>query len=303
MSLTGIPLIVVAVLGTGAIAAVTVLLWSRFGRWRPLSRAAGILLTETLVVVTIGLVVNRADMFYPSWAALEGRTGTTAVAATRRAGRLDGLVRGAAAATLSWRPADAAGWRLAGTARVVFPAGYRQRPSVAYPAVVSLVDSQAEAAAAVRVARRVAAVGVVAVPSARTTAAALATLPTDLAADVRVNARGWAVLTTLQQAALAARLVRPGGSYGALVVVGATALPRADRPGDVSLAIVRPGRPHHAVPADRGTAMLTASGPAAWSTAENWAAVHTSPPLAAPLQLPAAGGTVPAGPGGKAGRR
>jgi hypothetical protein len=183
----------------------------------------------------------------------------------------------------------------------VFPAGYRRRSSVAYPTVVSLVDSQSQAAAAVRVARRVAAVGVVAVPTAGTSAAALATLPADLAADVRVNARGWAVLATVRQAALAARLFRPGAPYGALVVVGATSLPRADHP-PVPVAVVRPGHPGP-VRADRGTGVLTASGAAAWATAENWAATHTSPPLAAPLQLPEAGRPVLAAPSREASRR
>ena len=305
MSLTGVPLIGVAVLATAVTATATVLLWSRFGRWRFLSRTGGILLTETLAIAAIGLVVNRVDMFYPSWAALEGRTGTTAVAVARRAGRLDGLVRGSAAATVPWRPAGAAAWRLAGTPRVVFPAGYRQRPSIAYPAVVSLVDNQAEAAAVLRAARRVQAVGVVAVPTAGTTAAALATLPADLARDVRMNARGWAVTATSRQAALGVRLARPGSPYGALVVVGATA-PRP--PAGVPFAVVRPGRLHAAHTAARTaahtaahTAVLTASGPAAWAVAENWAAARTSPPLSAPLQLPRAGGPVLAGV--KAGRR
>jgi hypothetical protein len=299
MRLTGAPLILVAVLVTAVAGAATVVLWSRFGRWRLLSRTAGVLLTETLVVLTAGLVVNRADLFYPSWAALEGHTGTTAVAAPRRAGRLDGLVRGTAAVTVPWRPADIASWRLAGTPRVVFPAGYRRRSSVAYPTVASLVDSQTQAAAAVRVARRVAAVGVVAVPTAGTTAAALATLPTDLAADVRVNARGWAVLTTSRQAALGGRLVRSGPPYGALVVIGA-ATPQRQAGADV--AVVRPGRPHRAASTGHGIAVLTASGASAWAVAENWAAVHTGPPLSAPLELPPAGGAVLAG-AGKAGRR
>jgi hypothetical protein len=301
MSLTGVPLIGVAVLATAVTATATVLLWSRFGRWRFLSRTGGILLTETLAIAAIGLVVNRIDMFYPSWAALEGRTGTTAVAVARPAGRLDGLVRGSAAVTVPWRPAGAAAWRLAGTPHVVFPAGYRQRPSIAYPAVVSLVDNQAEAAAVLRAARRVPAVGVVAVSTARTTAAALATLSADLAGDVRMNARGWAVTATSRQAALGVRLARRDSPYGALVVVGATAL---RPPPGVSFAVVRPGRPHAARTAARTaahTAVLTASGPAAWAVAENWAVGRTSPPLSAPLQLPRAGPPVLAGV--KVGRR
>ena len=303
MSLTGVPLIVVAILVTAAAGAATVLLWYWFGRWRLLGRTAGILLTETLVVITTGLVVNRADLFYPSWAALKGRTGTTVVTAPRKAGRLDRLVLGATAATVPWRPADAAAWQLAGSPRVVFPTGYRLKRSVAYPAVVSLVDNPAEAAAVVQVARRVGAVGVVAVPTRGTTAAALTTLPAELAADVRVNTRGWAVTATAGQAALAARLFRFGQPYGALAVIGATALPPGYRLGvDVSLAAVRPGRPQRPAPTDRGTAVLTSSGAAAWAVAENWAADHTSPPLAAPLQLPSAGVTVLAG-GGRTGRR
>jgi hypothetical protein len=295
VSLTGVPLILVAILATAVTAAATVLLWFRFGRGRLLTRTTGILLTETLAIAAIGLIVNRADMFYPSWAALEGRTGTTAVAVARRAGRLDGLVPGTTAATVPWRPADAATWRLADTPRVVFPAGYRQRPAIAYPAVVSLVDNQSQAAAALRAARRLPAVGVVAVPTTGTTAAALATLPADLAGDVRVNARGWAVTVTPRLAALGARLVRAGSPYGALVVTGATAL---HPPAGASFAVVRAGHPHVA-----GAAVLTASGPAAWAVTEKWAATHTSPPLAAALQLPPAGRPALAGAGGKAGPR
>jgi hypothetical protein len=287
MSLTGVPLIILVVLATAAAGAGTVLLWSRYGRWRMLSRTAGILLTETLVAASVGLVSNRVEMFYPSWAALEGRTGTTVVAATQPAGRLDGLVHGAAAAVLPWHPAGAAAWRLAGPPRVVLPAGYRNRPSVTYPTVVSLVDTAVEAAAAVRAARGVAAVGLVAVPTAGTAAAALATLPAQLAAAVRVNGRGWAVEATARQARLAAQLVQSApGVFGALAVVGAAGVARQDRPAGVAVAVV-PAR----------------SARAAWLRAETWAAGHTTPPLAAPLRLPQAHGPVLAGADGRARRR
>jgi hypothetical protein len=287
MSLTGVPLIIVAVLATAAAGAGTVLLWSRYGRWRMFSRTIGILLTETLVAATVGLVSNRVEMFYPSWAALEGRTGTTVVPATQPAGRLDGLVHGAAAAVLPWHPAGAAAWRLAGAPRVVLPADYRNRPSVTYPAMVSLVDTGVEAAAAVRAARGVAAVGLVAVPTAGTAAAALATLPAQLTAAVRVNGRGWAVEATARQAGLAAQLVRSApGTFGALAVVGAAALARQDRPAGLALAVLPAGPVQ-----------------AAWLRAAKWAAGHTTPALAAPLRLPQAHSPVLAGADGRVRRR
>ena len=292
MSLTGVPLIIVAVLATIATGAATGWLWSRYGRWRLPIRTAGILLVETLAVFTVGLVVNRVEQFYPSWQVLEGDTGTAVVTAARHAGRIDGRVHGHAAAALTWRPASVSAWRLAAAPTVVVPQGYLDRKSVTFPAVLSLVDAGPDGAEAVRAAKRVAAVSVVVAPSARTTAAALATLPASLDQDVRATTHGWAVVATMRQAALAVRLIRSAPArFGALVLVGgsATVRPPNDRPGgEVAVAVVRPA-PGHGIKAaalPAGTAALTGAGASAWTAASAWAAGQCSPPLAAPVQLP-----------------
>jgi hypothetical protein len=292
MSLTGVPLIVVAVLVTALTVAATWWLWSRYGRWRLVSRVVGVLLAETLTVFTVGLVVNRVEQFYPSWQALAGNTGTTVVAAAGHAGRIDGMVHGHGAAALPWRPASLSAWRLVATPVVVVPSGYLARRSVTFPAVLSLVDAGRDGAAAVRAAKRVATVSVVVAPSAGTTAAALATLPASLDEDVRTMTHGWAIVATARQAALAVRLIRSTPSrFGALVLVegSATARPPHDRPGgEVAVAVVRPA-PRHGIKAPGvppGTAALTGSGSRAWTTAVEWAAGECPPPLAAPVQLP-----------------
>jgi hypothetical protein len=238
MSLTGVRLILLAALVTAAIVAATVLLWSRYGRWRLLSRTAGVLLTEAMVVLTIGLVVNRHEQFYPSWQALSGDTGTTVVAAARQAGRLDVELHGTAAETVPWQPSDVATWRLAAPPTVVVPADYLARPSVSYPVVLSLGDPG----------RNLADVSVAAVPTAATTAAALATLPAELSRDLRVTTQGWALVASAKQAAFARQLMAAApGRFRALIVV------RGD-----------------------------------WAGATARAVAQTSQPLAAPLRLPSA---------------
>jgi hypothetical protein len=267
MSLTGVPLILLAVLVTAGVSAATVLLWSRFGRWRLLSRSAGILLTEALVLLSAGLVANRAEQFYPSWQALAGDTGTAVTTARPITGRLDEQFRGRAAA-VPWRPAGAAGWRLAGTPTLVVPAGYGDGRMLTYPVVLSLVDGSDRAAVSAAL-DTAGAVSVVASPTARTTTLSLASLPAALPRDVRVTAGGWAVVATMRQAPFAARLIRAEPElFVALAVVAdpaSPALPAAARPGgQVAVAVLR-----------------TADAASAWAQGQ------TSPPLAAPRQLPA----------------
>jgi hypothetical protein len=255
MSLTGVPLILLALLATAAAGAGTVLLWHRSGAFRLPVRTLGLLMSEALAVLSIGLVVNRLEQFYPSWEALAGRTGTTAAAADREAGRLDTNLRGSAAATVSWRPDGLAGWRLAVPPSVVVPAGYVTRPTVSYPVVLSLLAPGPDVTAAVRAAKRQSAVGVVAVPTSGTTPAALLALFVDLQRDLRVTARGWALVDTPGQAALGRRLAAAApGRFTAVVTAG-------------------PRRHHRAL---------------SLAAAEGWATGQTSLPLAAPLQLPSA---------------
>jgi hypothetical protein len=239
-------------------------LWSRFGRWRLVSRAVGVLLAEALAVVGVGLAVNRHEQFYPSWQALAGDTGTKVVTASREAGRLDAELHGNAAAVLPWNSAS-----------LVVPARYLSRPSVTYPVVISLVDTGAASSAALAAAKRLAAVSVVARPSA-----ALGALPADLVQDVRVTPRGWALIAGAKQAAAAEQLVRAvPGRFVALAVVGGGATPRG-LPAGTAVAVAR------SKPVAVGPGVTALQG--SWAAAAKWAAGQTSEPLAAAEQLPPA---------------
>jgi lysyl-tRNA synthetase class 2 len=206
MTLTGVPLILLAAAATAAASAATARLWARGGRLRPLTRTLGVLLIEALVVTTAGLVVNRYQQFYPSWAALSGHTGTTTVTRATEAGLLDGRLPSGRATAVLWQPPDLPHWQLAGPPRVVVPAGYRERPGDTFPVVLDLVP--AVPAAVTAALRTTDAVTVVAVPTAATTATALLTLPGELRRDVRVSDVGWDVAGAGAQAPLAAAFVR-----------------------------------------------------------------------------------------------
>lgn len=194
MSLTGLPLLLLAGLGTLAAGAATGLLWTR-SRWtRPLT----VLLLEALFVVTVGLEVNRHMQFYPSWRALRGDTGTVAVTAHVPSGRLDDRLP---ARPVPWRPAGVASWHLARVPTLTVPADYRTRPGVVFPVVVDLGG---------RLPRVADAVTVTLAPTARTTATALRTLPGVLRRDVRVTTTGWDVVGNARLGAALVRLLPPG---------------------------------------------------------------------------------------------
>jgi hypothetical protein len=248
MSLTGVPLIVVAMVATAVSVAATVLLWSRFGQWRYVTRIAGVLLGEVLIVTGVGLVANRGEQFYPSWEALGGRTGAAAAAVPQATGRLD---RTLAAGPVRWQPPDAASWRLSGAPTLEVPRGYRTSRIMTYPVVLEL-----------RGRGRTPAPGAVTVTlpaTARTTAASLASLPADLARDVRVDAQGWVVVAPAARAALADALLRAEpGRFAGLALVGAR------RPVRVAAA-------HLA---------------RSWTAAVAWASGQTAAPLTPPVVLP-----------------
>lgn len=128
MSLTGIPLIAGTALVTAAALAATVLGWDR---WRPrfLLRSLGVLLTEALLVLSAGLVVNRSQEFYPTWAALLQSSAATATTYAVRAGGLDGSLHDNDGDAFPWQPTGLTGWRLAGAPMVVTPAGYLTHPA------------------------------------------------------------------------------------------------------------------------------------------------------------------------------
>lgn len=289
MSITGLPLITLTLFATGAVAAGTLLLWYRFGRWRLVSRAVGVLLAEVLTVLSIGLVANRLDGFYPSWQALTGDTGTAVVTATQKAGRLDRTVHSPRAAALPWHAYGSAAWRLAGPPTVILPSGYVARTSVSYPAVLDLVDPGPDGAAAVRAAMRMSTITVVAVPTAATTASALTTLPGQLCRDARATTHGWAIVATPRQAGLAQRIIAAlPGRFSSLALVGRAAVHVP--PGvEVAIASTAPTTVRHGSTNTRlgnGVTALTSTVPWLWHTAAGWAAGQTSLPLAAPKLLP-----------------
>ncbi|MFI5889963.1 hypothetical protein ACIA5D_07555 [Actinoplanes sp. NPDC051513] len=179
MSLTGLPLLVLAALTTAIAGTLTV--W-RWGRIRVGGRFAGVLLLEALTVVTAGLAVNRQEQLYPSWQALRGDTGTKVETARVPAGLLDDHLP---PGPFAWRPPELAAWRLAAPPTVRLPAGYRDRPGVTFP-VVLVFGATAP--------RTPSAVTVTVAPTSHTTAPALRTLPTALRHDLRVTATGWDVV-------------------------------------------------------------------------------------------------------------
>ncbi len=300
MSLTGITLIVLAFLALAVVAALTVLGWRRFGAARYVVRAGGILLVQALLIASIGLVVNRSEGFYPSWAALSGNAGTTAAQQDRAVGRLDGELAGGA---VTWRPTGAGAWHLAGRAALSVPSGYEApaSASLSYPVVVELRPPGRTAAPG--------AVTVILPVTAKTTVKSLASLPAELAGDVRVGAGGWAVVAPVSLAALAEGLARTAPQrYVAVALVGgalpagAAVTPRSTfapagartRRGASPAA---PGRAHSRrsprTPRPRssgaapGGAFAVRTEPG-WPAAVTWAAGLTAAPLAAPVVLPRA---------------
>jgi len=274
VSLTGVPLILLAVLATVAAGFVTVWCWSRFGRQRMLVRTVGVLLSEALLVLSAGLIANRVDQFYPSWAALAGHTGAAATTVSRAAGRLDRTLHAGGAEIVPWQPSGATSWHLIGHASLVVPAGYASRRTTTFPVVLDLAGPHSAGDT----------VTVHLSPSAKTTAAALASLPAYLDRDVRVTTRGWAIVASMKDAVFAAELVKSApGRFVALVLVGEG----RPRPCGIAMAVVR--RRAAGVPLPPGTTVLTGSGAQAWTVATDWAAGQTSPPLAASVQLPAEG--------------
>ncbi|MEV4349915.1 hypothetical protein AB0J83_36115 [Actinoplanes sp. NPDC049596] len=205
MSLTGRPLLLLTATLALAVGAATVFLWSRGGRVRFVTRTAGVLLLEVLVVLTAGLEYNRRERFYPSWQALRGDTGTVVVTGAVQAGLLDGR---APAGTFEWRPPGWQQWHLARAPRITVPADYAARPQVAFPVALALGGAAP---------RTPEAVTVTVAPTSATTATALLSLPAELGRDLRVSMVGWDV----------------SGSLGAAFVKAAPAgLAVLDQPAD-----------------------------------------------------------------------
>jgi hypothetical protein len=271
------------------VLTVTARLWHRGGRLRLLLRPVAVLLSQALILVTVGLAVNRSQGFYPSWASLAGHQQAETVASAAPDGRLDDAVRArlplgaASAVTVSWHPGDVAGWHLTATPTVTVPPDYLSRSADAFPAVLSIVAPATVAPSPVPVRRAGAPVLVTAPASARTTPAHVAAaLPDQLGRDLRVASHGCTLVAGRHQAALASRAVQlVPGRFTALVLgagAGTGPLPVGVRlPVGLPVAVV--GLPASGVPA--GVTALRCRAGDEWATAVAWA-VRQAPPVLAP---------------------
>jgi hypothetical protein len=212
MALTGTPLILLAAAGTVVVLAATVVLWSRAGRARYLLRPAGILLTEALLLLTAGLVVNRHEQFYPTWAALRASADPPRTVTGPVAGGWDGWLAGRGAGPFAWPDPAWPGRPPAPAPQVVPPEGYLARPGVRYPVIMVLGPLPARPAAA-----RDAVVVYLPATGPEAVDAAATALPRNL----RVSGHSWALVTPAASVALAARVVAAvPGRFVALAQVG-----------------------------------------------------------------------------------
>jgi lysyl-tRNA synthetase class 2 len=215
VSLTGLPLLLLSAVVTVLVTAATIRLWRRR---LPAVRVAGVLLIEALAVFTAGLAVNRSQQFYPSWPALAGRTGTGTVIQKVHAGVLDAHVP---PGPFPWHPSILSSWHLSGTPIVSLPVDYPERTGVTFPVVLVLGAPAPHPPDAITVSI---------VPTARTTAAELGTLPGALRHDLRVSEIGWDVVG--------------GGKLGNAFIAAEPAglADRAASPGDLPPALAAPQR-------------------------------------------------------------
>jgi hypothetical protein len=220
--LTSVRLILLAALLTAAALATTVLVWRR--RWVLVTRPAGVLLTEALLTLTVGLVVNRSQLFYPSWAALFAGSDPGPSSYHTRAGRLDAWLAaqpGAGSAqSFRWRPPGWTAWHLAAAPEVTVPAGYLAHSGWRYSAVLVI------AARAWPVPSLTGPTVLVSVTTTAATAASTlaVSLPGLLGRDLRVTGHRWALVTSAADGALARKAATAGrGRFPTLAFVGVSA--------------------------------------------------------------------------------
>jgi hypothetical protein len=244
--------IVIAAVVTVAALAATVLVWRRWGRWGFLVRPAGVLLTEALLVLTVGLVVNRSQQFYPSWAALFATSDPGPASYHTSAGRLDArLAAQPSVRSFPWRPSGWTAWRLAAAPTVTVPADYLAHPSWRYSAVLVLggrpwpLPPVAGPTVLVNV-----------TTTAATTASTLAVaVPGSLGRDLRVTSHRWALVASAADGALARQVATVArGRFPALAFVGTSTPAHALVVHPVGPAAARPSHSATARPSHSATA-------------------------------------------------
>ena len=270
ISLTGIPLIALAMLGTVAVLAATILLWGR----GLILRATGVLLTEALIMLSVGLVVNRSEQFYPTWTALLHPPSAIGTSYAVTPGELDRSLQARGGAPFTWQPTGWTGWHLAGAPTVVTPAAYLSHPAWRYSTVLILDNGSARwtpvtEAAAARAAG--ATITVFARTTPATTARTLATaLPEALSRDLRATERRWALVATAADARLAQEtVVAAPARFAAIAMIRGVRkiqkAPTKKTPAKITLLLA-------GIRVDSATTLAGAL---------TWAAGQTPPPLAA----------------------
>jgi hypothetical protein len=219
--LTSVRLIVLTALLTAGALGATIVFW---GRRRHVTRPAGVLLTEALLVATVGLIVNRSQQFYPTWSALFATAGPGPASYHTTAGRLDRWLAAQPEAgqtqSFPWRPSGWSGWHLAGAPTVTVPIGYLAHPAWRYSAVL-VIGARAWPVPPIA--------GPTVLVSLTTTAATAAStlavaVPGLLGRDLRVTGHRWALVTSAADSALARRVVAVArGRFPAVAFVGASA--------------------------------------------------------------------------------
>ncbi|GAA0587274.1 hypothetical protein GCM10010172_85480 [Paractinoplanes ferrugineus] len=286
MRLTGMPLIAMAVGSTVIVAFLTVLVWGRPWRLRLLLRPAGVLLTEASLLVSVGLVVNRHEDFYPTWDSLFSTGDVVAPTYATAAGGLDQELAARAAGrtdrplSLPWQPTGWTDWHLASAPVLVVPAGYLQHPQWRYSVVLVVGSAGAgwpaswPEAPSVEVAA--AAGRDVVVYLSTTSGTEIQTLaagvPVGLHHDLRVTDHRWALVGSPADTRLVRQVSAAApGQFPAVASVRAEVPPVPHDvvvPAGVATFTVRPG----VEPAGVLRAVRAAVG---------WAAGQTPPPLAA----------------------
>ncbi|NES13683.1 MULTISPECIES: hypothetical protein [Micromonospora] len=296
MSLTGIPLLALATAATIAAACATAYGWHRTPRARLLLRPTAVLLTELLVLLTVGLAVNRHEQFYTSWHDLLDTGATATTGHDDRPGQLDRWLAHQATGpdtpiTFDWRPTGWQNWRLGTPPTVVVPAGYLRHPGWRYPAVLVVGDDDRwnpteDQDAAHAASSAGPAVLVFTRPAATVDPGVLAgTVPLSLTRDLRVTSHTWALVATTRRQALANAIVHTAPDrYPALALVDDTTTRTAalaGLPAGEALAVTAPA----AGPATGDPVRLAAGPDRGLPAALRWACQQTPAPLAAPAPL------------------
>ena len=215
MSLTGLPLLVSGILASVGAFALTIWSWGRGGRWRAVTRTAGVLVCEALVLFTAGLVVNRSlgDLF-PSWSALlnQDRAAPPPTVVADPATKLDVWLHARAVEgthnglVFEWHPSGAAAWHLPAPPVVYVPPRYFTATTARFPVVLVLAPAKAGPAQGAWDPHKInllvprsddglTPAVIVFLRTERPDVTALTrTLPKILDGDLRTAARGWGVI-------------------------------------------------------------------------------------------------------------